>query len=147
MGANMSIRKAINWVLTVLLLPVCLGWFLAIYNPKSYPGLYNIAAAVTAVLVLALLFHNIYWCIFRREPLTKLRCFFIARMACGPVKKLKRIVTKSHNLSIVAFSIQQLKKIVRKEGYIAMLRDIQKHEKHEGKRDYLLQIIIAEERK
>jgi hypothetical protein len=136
----MKIRKAVNFILMGFLIPVSLAWFFGVFPIDKFPLLYTPLVAATAVLVLTLIIHNLYWFIYKCEPLTRLRCFFIARMADRPVKKLRRIITKSRNFTVVESALAKLRGITGKEQYLAIVKSAGEKQKDEGKKKYLQMI-------
>jgi hypothetical protein len=134
----MKIREAVNLILTALLIPFCLAWFFEVFPFDRYPLLYTAIVVVTAALALSLIIHNLYHlAYYRYEPLTRLRCFFIARMADRPLKKLQRIITKSRNFTVVEFALTKLRERTMKENYLAIVKAAEEKQKDEGKKKYL----------
>jgi hypothetical protein len=137
----MKIRETVNLILTVLLIPVSIAWFLEVLPFDRHPVLYTAFVGVTAGLILSLIIHNLYrLAYYHYEPLTRLRCFFITRMTGRPVKKLQRIITKSRDFTVTETALTKLREITGKEKYLAIVRAAGEKQKDEGKKKYLQEI-------
>ncbi|MDR2342968.1 MAG: hypothetical protein LBD86_00370 [Spirochaetaceae bacterium] len=61
-------------------------------------------------------------------------------MADRPVKKLRRIITKSRNFTVVESALAKLRGITGKEQYLAIVKSAGEKQKDEGKKKYLQMI-------
>jgi hypothetical protein len=133
----MKIREAVNLILTAFLLPFSIAWFFEVFPYERYPVLYTALVVGTVTLVLALIIHILYRLAYWCEPVTRLRCFLIARMVDRPVKKLQRIITTSRNFTVVESALAGLRELTGKEKYLAIVKAAGEKQKDEGKKRYL----------